>query len=85
MTLGFIELRANPPEIVEHVPRRLVAHIGIFLERLADDHVHVRGDRVVQPGDGRRRVVEDGVHDFAEGPSLERQPAGEHLVDHDAG
>ena len=71
-------------EIARHVRRRLVAILGIDLQRLHGDVIQLARDHRVDGGrrqDGRRQQLPHLGDVVAR---LEQPPAGEHLVEHDS-
>jgi hypothetical protein len=82
-------IRARPApgrqQVDVEVARGLVAELGALLQRLADDGLHILRHGVVVAGDRVGLVMQDAIGDLAQRVGDERQPSGEHLVEHHAG
>ena len=82
--VGIVEPAADGVQVDVELARRLIAERRILGQRLEHDRVEALRDRVVEPRERRRIAVEDAIGDVGRRLALERQPAGEHLVEHDA-
>ena len=51
--------RAEPPQVGQQVPRRLVAVLRLLLHALEDDLFEARGDFMIEPAGRRDRLVHD--------------------------
>jgi hypothetical protein len=84
LAVGSSSQRSDRVQVDVELARRLVAERRILGQRLEHDRVEALGDRVVETRERRRIAVEDAIGDVGGGLALERQPAGQHLVEHDA-